>query len=72
LRSWLEPLPGLSRLVSCFDSFLKEERILDEIDPAAIKREVEWQLDNAAQADAQEGIWKGLEDEKDGKLWQVR
>jgi len=69
---------------SSFDSFLEKEGILEEVKSAAIKRVSAWQseehgleftpnpLDIAAQADAEEGIRQGLEDERNGRLQPIR
>jgi len=43
--------PAFDHSGSSFDSFLEEEGILDEVEAAAIKRVIAWQL-----AEAYEGI----------------
>jgi hypothetical protein len=64
--------PAVEHDGSSFDSFLKEDDIQDEVDAMAIKQVIDCRLDRAAQADAEEGIRQGLEDEKNGKLRPVR
>jgi hypothetical protein len=57
---------------SSFDGHLEKEGILDEADAVAVKRVIDLQLDDAAQADAEEGIRQGLEDARAGRLRPVR
>jgi DNA-binding Xre family transcriptional regulator len=42
--------PGFDHSGSSFDSFLEEEGILDEVEAAAIKRVIAWQLAEAMKA----------------------
>jgi hypothetical protein len=64
--------PALDHSGSGFDGFLKEDGIQDQDDAMAIKRESDKQLDDAAQADAQEGIRQGLEDAENGRIRPIR
>ncbi|MFZ0393978.1 MAG: hypothetical protein WCF17_07600 [Terracidiphilus sp.] len=61
--------PPIGCTGSTFDSFLEEEGILEEVDAAAIKRVLAWQL---ARADANEGIRQGLDDAKRGRMRPAR
>jgi DNA-binding Xre family transcriptional regulator len=42
--------PAFDHSGSSFDSFLEEEGILDEVEAAAIKRVIAWQLEEAMKA----------------------
>lgn len=76
--------PAYDHTGSSFDSLLREEGILEEVESAAIKRVSAWQseehgsesppspLDIAAQASAEEGIRPGLDDAKNGRVRAVR
>ena len=45
-----QPIPTFDHSGSSFDSFLEEEGILDEVEAAAIKRILAWQLAEAMKA----------------------
>jgi hypothetical protein len=64
--------PAFDHTDSSLEDSLEEEGLLPEVDAVAVKRVMDWQLDDAAQADAQEGIRQGLEDAGAGRLRPVR
>ena len=64
--------PAFDHTDSSLEDSLEEEGLLPEVDAVAVKRVMDWQLDDAAQADAQEGIRQGLEDAENGRIRPIR
>ena len=67
-----ERKPVFDHSGSSFDSYLKEEGNLEQVEEAAIKRVRDWQRDRDALASAEEGIRQGLEDSRAGRVQPAR
>jgi len=57
---------------SGLNGFREEEGILGEVDAGSFSQAIEQLRDDAAQADAREGIRQGLEDARAGRLRPAR